>query len=350
MSLIHFDGFERMSTAQAARRGWTFVNGAGSVTVEAGGTVGNRLRVLGAPFGGFSSEAHAYRGFVGVQRLLAGVSFQRDASSNSDSVALRLNEGGTTHLYVICGETGILTLYRGDGTPLATSPTFTIVEGDWQFLEIDATIDNVAGSVLLVVDGTTIFDLAGIDTRNGGAAGLIDRFYLACSSGGGFPSQSLHYFDDLYLFDSFGAELNELIGPARVDTQLVTANSGVPGFTPSAGANWENLDEAAPDDDTSYNETLTNDAADAFVLANLPDASLTIHAVAVRVVAKRSDAGLANIAAQLTSGGTTVTGTTRALGAGYSEYTEQFARNPDGDVEWDDAAISALVPGYVRPA
>lgn len=352
MSLIAHDGFESITTAQAARRGWTFVNsssGSGTTIDASGGVIGQGLKVLGQSASVAYSASYAYRGFVASPNILCGFNFKRDSVSATDSRFLALAESGTQHLYFLVGSTGIISIYRGDGTLLGSTSTFAVTEDAWSFIEVDAYIDNAAGYVRLVIDGDEILNLTGIDTRNGGAVGTIDRLYLYCDTGG-FPNVNLHYFDDLYILDDAGVEMNELLGPVRHDVVRPTGASGTNDFTPSAGANWQNVDDTTPDDDGTYNESAVDTDADDFVLANLPDDSLTIFAVTVRVVVKRADAGVANIATRLTSGATTEVSATAAVGASYEEVSTTYTKNPDGDVDWDDAAISALIAGYERPA
>lgn len=348
MSLLFFDGFEKISTAQLARRGWSIVNAsAGSATIDGGGVIGNRLNCFGQSAGVFAAESHAYKGFVATPQVFGGFDFQRAASSASDSIFLRIAEGGTTHVFFTCGETGIISAFKGDGTLLAQSSTFAIIEGDWHFVEFDITIDNAAGSARIVVDSVEAINVTGVDTRNGGAVGTADRIYLCCSTGG-FPNANRHYFDNLYVGDPYGTGLIELAGPVRVDVLTPNANDSV-AFTPSAGANYENIDDATPDDDGTYNETLSDGVADDFTLPSLPDDSLTIYAVQVRSVAARNGAGVAAIANRLISGATTDVSASESLAGSYEELTTLFELNPDGDVEWDDDAIDALKVGYERP-
>lgn len=354
MAILFFDGFDTITYGQITRRGWTVQKASNNQdhligTAYANGT-GQGLRVVGQPSSVSPTVGFMQRSVASSPVIIIGFDFRRVSSTAGESIFLYLREGSTVHLYASATETGVINVYRGDGTLLGSTTAGAILEDTFGFVELEAGIDNAAGFAVLSVNGEELLTITAADTRNGGTLGEVDQVLLACSSPG-FPlTSNLHDFDHVYVLDDNGAApLNAKLGPIRVDILYPTSNSGTPGFTPSAGTNYQNVDDTTPDDDATYNQTTTPGAEDRFGITDLPSASSSIFATQLRTVAKRSDAGLIDVIPAIVSSGTQADGVTQALGSSYIEYTDLFLQNPDGDIPWDDAAINALEIGYRTP-
>src|SRR6185437_13665423 len=72
-------------------------------------------------------------------------------------------------------------------------------------------------------------------------------------------------------------------GDLRVECVMPNGPGAHTQFTPSAGANWQNVDEVPPDDDTTHNDSSTAGQLDTFVHAALAGIPSSIAAVAVQV-------------------------------------------------------------------
>lgn len=355
MSFLKADGFEAITYAQITRRGgWTIQKASNNVDHAIGApyanTGGQGLRVVGQPNSISPTVGYMRMPIASVPVVILGVDFRRPSSCSGESNLLYFREGSITHVYVSADETGTLRAYLGSGVLLGASSAGVITEDSFAFLEVELSVANTGGYVELSVNGTVVLMVSAVDTRNGGALGEVDEILFASSSTG-FPlTSNVHDFDNVYVLDDTGAApLNAKLGPIRIDPLRPAANSGAPDFTPSAGSNFENVDDTTPDDDTTYNESSTSGNADDFTLADLPSVSSTIFMVQLRTVAKRSDAGLIDLIPSITSDATQQDGATQALGSSYAEYTDTFPTDPDGDVAWSDAAVNALVAGYRIP-
>jgi hypothetical protein len=89
--------------------------------------------------------------------------------------------------------------------------------------------------------------------------------------------------------------LNDFFGRVRVDARVPTGAGATTGFTPLAGSNWQNVDDAAPDDDTTYSSATTV-VTDTFVVQDAPVAGATIFGVQHNLSMKKSDAGVCTVA------------------------------------------------------
>jgi len=172
----------------------------------------------------------------------------------------------------------------------------------WRYIEIKITIDNSAGVFEVRSNGVVVANLTGIDTQataNAQATG----FHLGAGVG---QSYCDYYFDDLYVLDTNGAQCNDFLGDVRIDAVRPNGAGTHTDFTPSAGANYENVDEEpGPDDDTTYNEATTIGDQDSYAMESLPSpAGTTILGVKSQVAARKTDAGTRK-AKVLTRAGTT---------------------------------------------
>lgn len=97
--------------------------------------------------------------------------------------------------------------------------------------------------------------------------------------------------DDLYILNGEGTMNNDYLGDIRVDCQFASANGAQNDFFPNTvGANWTMLDDAIPDDDTTYVENGTILSRD---LYKVDDATLgtDIYAIQQVIYSRKNDAG-----------------------------------------------------------
>jgi hypothetical protein len=114
------------------------------------------------------------------------------------------------------------------GTSLATS-TASIGNNVWHYLEARVTIDNVAGSYDIYLDGVNILSATGVNTRTtGNSYANAFRFYCTNNIGG-------TQVDDLYVFDNSTSFNNAVRGDSIVETQWPSSDNTV-AFTVGASA------------------------------------------------------------------------------------------------------------------
>ncbi len=133
----------------------------------------------------------------------------------------------------------------------------------WNFVEVKVKVDESPdGTIEMRVNGDTVLDLSGIDTQVGSYS-FIDTIELKGGFGTSETDDTQTKYDDLYICDTLGARNNDFLGPVKVESLFPTSAGDSAGWTPSAGSNWENVDEVTFDTAT-YNEAAASTTKDLF--------------------------------------------------------------------------------------
>lgn len=163
----------------------------------------------------------------------------------TEGVNLRVNVNGT------------LAIYRGASTLLGTSVN-SIDLGTWYYIELKVVTHNSTGTVDLHVNESSWLSLSDQDTQEGSNA-----YHTAFRIGKVYPMTGT-YYDDLYLLDSTGSINNDFLGNRVVQAIRPNAAGDSSQWTPSAGNNYETVDEVESDEDTTYVETSTTTDKDLY--------------------------------------------------------------------------------------
>lgn len=237
--------------------------------------------------------------------------------------------------------------YKGSsgGTLLGTG-TFTILADVWMYLQWHVVLHDTAGVFTLKVNGTTDIDLSGVDTIATGGAATADRW--AYTAGG----DAATYLDDLVITDETGMDNITYPDYLGIQALMPSAAGDNTGLTPSAGSNYQCVDELPANDATDYvYDSILND----YDLYNIPSTRWsTVAAVGLALRVSKSDAGAANIAHMLkidTDGSGTAdeldTGPDIALSTSWTDELKIYNRQPDdaGATSWTAAKVAALQVG-----
>lgn len=361
MALLFMDSFDAYATADLLEK-WTAsaAGGTGSA-VSIGASSGRRgsqgLRwvtgtgtssaTLGyVTRGAAATGATAIMGFAvsmsgptGAQ----GITLCEVRDSVTAQVCLRLNPGGT--LSVLRGTQVTGTVLGTSGVALATG-TFAYVE--WKVL-----IANAGGTVDVWINGASVLSLTGLDTQNTGAAqwnGVVLGHPGGVSSATTSTSQNVD-FDDVYVSDGSGsAPWNTVLGDCRVDVRMPTGAGATTQWTPSAGANWQCVDEIPPNDDTDYVAAATTGLTDTYVVQDAPVAGATIYGVQFNLNMKKTDAGVCTVAPVTRHAGVNYSGAALSPGTAYAYGLQVAATNPGTGVAWVEADFNAAEFGCTRTA
>lgn len=232
-------------------------------------------------------------------------------------------------------------LYR-DFTLVATS-----VDGAWipttpHWLAIHLVAASAGGLCTVFIDGVQAVTFSG-DTAEQAADG-----WSRVSLGGGFFGFNgiTGYVDDLLITDDDGGAMTtplaEAFGYPIFPDAVISGNlTGVP----IVGANrYQNIDEQ-PASQTDYNLAVAVNDEDLYSLTT-PATPTTVYAVAIWAEAAR-DGAITQGSIRTVSGASDTYGTAYVLPAApsYGTFPRVHARNPDGDVAWTLASITALQVG-----
>ena len=188
---------------------------------------------------------------------------------------------------------------------------------------------------------------ASANTAQTGVAGW-NEIYLSQIHHTGSTATYYHYFDDIYFADGTGSDFN---APSQSDISwyfLPVAGAGpTTQFTPSAGANYQNVSEVPATGDTNYNETVLVGAKDLFDMPNLPVVGATIRAVCPQTLIRKSTVGSAGNTNILKIGSLEYASPEQPVLDAYRCLMDNLTRSPvDGVTAWDEATFNAMFAGY----
>ena len=234
---------------------------------------------------------------------------------------------------------------RGDHNDTLLGSGGEIHQDRWHCIEVHLLVDNAAGVLQLKVDGTQVIDFAG-DTQSSVNAD-VQAFSFGDSPHGGDALIST-YIDDIAFNDVSGGVNDSWIGRGGIPAIFpigAGASTDLDLFPNTGEANWEDVDEVPPDDDTSYVFDDLIDDHDSYEMDDLI-ATGTVAAVQWLARAKSALAGAPEIARVLRIGGVDYQGADVAIDTDYDYYPEILDEDPNaGPGAWTVAAINGMEAG-----
>ncbi len=240
------------------------------------------------------------------------------------------------------------------GTEVARSAANVIRAGVYEFIEIHVRAGNTGspgGAVEVRVNGQTVIDETGVDTT--ATANInIQSVYLAPHGG---TNAETCYYQDWYVCDISGSVNNDFLGDTVWTTLFPNGDGVVQDWTPSAtGAGYLMIDEATPDDDSSYIVSAAANDESEFDLPNASTETATISACIHRYLARKDDTGAGStqgsIVSSESSPETTDTGADNALTQTYAVYSDVSETDPATGAAWTPAAVNAARLKFERTA
>ena len=210
--------------------------------------------------------------------------------------------------------------------------------GSWVYIELKFRGHASLGTYEAKANGTTLYSWGPGDTLYSTSNNHVG-FFLGDEAWMGWE------IDDLYFLAVDGSGQNDFLGDSRVDTILATGAGNSTQFTPSAGANYECVNED-PNDEADYLEGDTDGQKDTFAYADVPTDidDNNIYGVCIDNHAKRTQpvAGLLSRNV-LRSGGTDYYGPQDyILGDSTSGWKRStWELDPDDSQPWTQAKINA---------
>jgi hypothetical protein len=160
--------------------------------------------------------------------------------------------------------------------------------------------------------------------------------------GSGLGTSSM-YLDDVFCYDDTGTYNNTFIGDRRVLTLFPNANTATADWTAvGAATGYEAIDEASPDDDTSYITAATAGLVSQFGLQDLPGGISVINAVVMVERARKTEAGAANTKVSVVSGASSAAGADKPLTEIYTFRQDVFQIDPNTAAPFTPAGVNAL--------
>ena len=258
------------------------------------------------------------------------------------------DSAGLAQLYLALNRsTHKLEVRRGDYNDPLLGSGGEIHQDRWHCIEVRLLVDNAAGVLQVKVDGTQVIDFGPGDTQASVNAD-VQAFSFGDSIHGG-DAATLAYIDDIAFNDTYDAVNDSWIGRGGIPAIFpigAGASTDLDLFPNGGEANWEDVDEVPPDDDTSY---VFDDLIDDHDSYEMDDLIATGTVAAVQWLARaRSDfVGAPEIARILRVGGVDYQGAADiAIDAAYDYYPEILDEDPNaGPGAWTVAAINGMEAG-----
>jgi hypothetical protein len=331
MALRFVDGFDHYATAQILQK-WSS-NATG--VISAGNGRNSTQSYRHSTSNDFATKSLTTSGDTAIIGFAWKTSDITDA--NSANAILKISASGTDHVSITVNASGQILAKRGDGggTTLGTS-SVALSSGSFAYIEVKAVIDNAAGAVTIRVNGSEVLAVSGVDTNAGGGSDVWDTIMIGDEGAG--TSSATRDFDDLYACDGSGSVNNDFLGPVRVKTIYPDGAGNSTDFTPSAGSNFENVDEALTDSDTTYNSESSAGDHDTYTYGSV-GLSGTVKGVQVNMLVRSDGAGSETVAPMVRLSATDYQGTTQGLTTSYTDVFQVYETSPDTSTAWTVAEI-----------
>ena len=261
-----------------------------------------------------------------------------DGVNSREHISLKLNADGSLSAYI--GHSSSQPPANNMGTVIGTTAAGLVAAGVFTYIELKVVIHDTTGTVDVRVNGASVLSLTNQDTANNSTV------WSAIWVGTSAFSMTIDY-DDIYVCDGTGSSpWNGFLGDCRVDARVPTGAGATTGWTPSAGANYACVDDAAPDDDTDYVTAATSGLTDTYVVQDAPVAGAALYGIQHCLNLKKMDAGTCTVAPIIRlSGGSDVAGADLTPSTTYA-YGLQIAATQPGGAAWTEAAFNAAEFGY----
>ena len=252
--------------------------------------------------------------------------------------------------------------YDVENQGVSAYSSYALETDQWYYIEISVAADLITGLGRLIIQVNGPPGTPGSDTTSK----IIDvsghRLIRLASGGGGYPvipadggyagfHMGILYcpdnatdsiaIDDIYVRDG---SLGGWVGDSKVVSIALESDRSV-GFTPSTGVdNFAMVDEIAPDDDVTYNESTIN-AQDVFEVADQVIGGF-IHCVQLASRVRKTDTAPQYIESLIELSGITTYVGPRYLATSYESRPPDIFSDAPGKTGWTQADINAMGVGY----
>lgn len=301
-----------------------------------------RAGTLAARTGTYSLEFYHPGGAGQVQLWLptalpSEFYFHMSVRARQNSPLFYFMNAALTHIIDldVFGPTTIRYLCNGSYTTV-TLP-FVQDSSIWYVFDVYIKIADAGGRIVVKIDGVTVIDFTG-DTKPAGDT------TIAAIGFQGITGQNWNG-DDLAINDTTGVVDNGWINDIRIVAQEVDGNGDTNEYTPSAGSNYQNVDETPANDDTDYNEDSTAGHRDMYTVGDF-DASggKTITRVWAEARCRDTVAAGGKVRLGVKTHGTVYLSSDISLLTSYTTRNigSDLTNNPNTGNPWTDAEADAV--------
>ena len=346
MALLFMDGFDHYSEILYGSMKWDNTLSVNCTYYPTYGRRGGGMIALVGTTGTYPE--YLYKTLNGNHATIMvgfAVTFQHSTPPPTQAQSfLKLCDGSTDHIYLRLNvTTRYLEVVRAPSTILGTY-SVPLSDGVWYYIELKATISDTVGSIQLRINEYLALNLSNQDTQNG-ANPYINKIAIA----GWTPTSYRHCganFDDLYICDDSGASNNDFLGDCRIDVIRPNGAGYTTNWAPSAGSNYQCVDDALFDNGTDYVSETTVGDIDSYTFSDLPVGIADIKGIQTNVFAARTDSGVnTKLKPFLRPVSTNYEKTEATLTISYRDYNEITELNPETGLAWTKSTVDAMEAG-----
>jgi hypothetical protein len=359
MALLWCDGFDHYGTSPNGGRDamlagvWAELSGGISAIPRISTTharTGGHALYFPENNSAFESRPQARR-LLGADKSVVGIGFglympEIFAGNNRTGFQLRNNANGVVLTFAIQSDASI-EVFRGTptGTSIGRSGQALTAQA-WNHVEVRVRRHATEGSVEIRVNGVTVLDIAEENTGGNDFASVV--WGAVRNSATDFSYE--FYIDDVFAWDDQGSSNNDFLGPLGVytlfpDDDTLDADWSVTG----AGTGFAAIDDAAPDDDSSYIAAGGASDVSAFEVGDLPGGISQVAAVVAVSRMRKTDAGDGNVQMGLVSSEVgspplpaVAFGEDRPITEVYTYWQDVFELDPATGGAWTPAAVNSV--------
>jgi hypothetical protein len=331
-----FDYYPAITGVTGVAGRWTLLNT--SSTSLTTGRFGDGQALSSSP----STSQNLTRAVPSTNTISCGVAIRiTDASEvNANRRLIEFRNASGPQCGVGINASGEIIAYRNtQATVLGTATGITFSDGVWHYIEVEAFVHDSTGFINVYKDGVQVLAVSGADTKQQTSDDItLLRLY---GTDGTSAQPNVFAWDDIYVTDQ-GTRLGE----SRVKTLYPDGATADANWTPSGGGdNYEQVDEAQVDGDTSYVASDTPGDLDFYTVTDLGFAPDTVHAVQLTMCARKDDVETREVRLKLKSGAVVEDGATQAMAATYQYFSDVYEEDPDAVGPWTAASVNALQIG-----
>lgn len=243
---------------------------------------------------------------------------------------------GATELGCLVMESGtVMGAYTGAKASQVATGSFAMADGAWVMIEGRIKIDDSVGVIHIKANGNTILEFTG-DTKPGADTG-IDYLYIGNISH--LMSDDYMYLDDIIVVDTSGSYMNTWTKGLSI-TKLVPDGAGnYSAWTPSAGNNYECVDEVTPVA-TDYVKATAAGNKDSYTMS-APTGIADISAVVARFYGQSGN----SIKRLFRIGGADYLGGSVALPTAFGKIDDITYVSPASSAAWTNSDLTSLEVG-----
>lgn len=279
---------------------------------------------------------------TGPRVCIGELQYRSSAEFSSTSPFGSIWSGATQQLLWFAQTDGSLLFQRpsGGGVTVFTTTAGIVRANVWQHWFIDIVMDTgSSGEIHVYLNNSLVDSITGVQTARVAGGNL---WTAVGRGGGGF---STYNGQDYFLWNPGVGDPLPGKKVYRIGRVLLTGAGALTQFTSdTANANWQNVNDAVQDGDTTTNSSSARGNIDLYTIAPISTGD-TVAAYQVSVAGKLADSGSGGLQIVQRQSGTNYLNNARALGLDYQYApTQLFENTPAGGSPTDmsDATLSAL--------